>query len=137
MSTCRCKVMLQMNGEVCMITLVGKEGCNAGSGTQSIVVSELSPWKEFRPVVLLVVAIDSEVLIQSLIILFSLSITFRMISRSEMKFHVQCSSKGLVKVGYEFCTTIGSDVAWDTMLGRSVEQRVVQVVEMRWYHELK
>src|SRR5882724_11340140 len=42
--TCACgsEVVFQMNGEVRMITLVGKEGCNAGSGTRSIVVSELS-----------------------------------------------------------------------------------------------
>jgi len=31
-----------MNCEVQMVTLVGKEGCNAGSGTWSIVVSKLS-----------------------------------------------------------------------------------------------
>jgi len=41
-SACGCKVVLQMNHDVQMITLVGKEGCNAGSGTQSIVISELS-----------------------------------------------------------------------------------------------
>src|SRR5882724_12682321 len=41
-STHGCKVTLWMNGEVQMITLVGKEGCNAGSGTWSIVISELS-----------------------------------------------------------------------------------------------
>ena len=45
-----------------MITLVGKEGCDAGSGTWSIVISELSKWKEFGPIVLLVVAVDSKVL---------------------------------------------------------------------------
>src|SRR5882672_7167057 len=41
-STCRSEVVLRVNCEVRMITLVGKEGCNAGSGTQSIVVSKLS-----------------------------------------------------------------------------------------------
>src|SRR5882724_7947987 len=56
-----------------------------------------------------VVAIDSEVLFQSLISSFSLSITFRMISGSEVKLHVQCFSKGLEEVGYEFCTMIRSD----------------------------
>ena len=59
---CRSKVTFQVNGKVQMVNLVGKEGCNAGSGTRSIVVSELSEWKEFGPIVLLVVAIDSEVL---------------------------------------------------------------------------
>src|SRR5882672_3450865 len=42
MSTCGSKVTLRVNCEVWMITLVGEEGCNAGSGTRSIVVSELS-----------------------------------------------------------------------------------------------
>ena len=46
-----------------MITLVGKEGCDSGSGTGCVVVGELSEWKEFVPIVLLVVAIH---MIQSL-----------------------------------------------------------------------
>ena len=41
-SACRSEVALRVNCEVRMITLVGKEGCNAGSSTRSIVVSELS-----------------------------------------------------------------------------------------------
>src|SRR5882724_10673969 len=42
--TCACgsEVTFQVNGKVRMITLVGKEGCNASSGTRNIVVSELS-----------------------------------------------------------------------------------------------
>ena len=54
--------MFGMNSEVQMITLVGKEGCNLGSSTGCIVVGELSEWKEFVPVVLLIIAIDSNVL---------------------------------------------------------------------------
>src|SRR5882672_12661388 len=41
-SACGSEVVLRVNCEVQMITLVGKEGHNAGSGTRSIVVSELS-----------------------------------------------------------------------------------------------
>src|SRR5882672_10503806 len=41
-SACGSEIVLRVNCEVWMITLVGKEGCNAGSGTQSIVVSKLS-----------------------------------------------------------------------------------------------
>src|SRR5882724_10088581 len=42
--TCACgsEVMFRVNCKVRMITLVGKEGCNASSGTRCIVVSELS-----------------------------------------------------------------------------------------------
>src|SRR5882724_11621928 len=77
---CGCKVMLGVNGEIQMITFVGKDGCNSSSGTWSIVVSEL----EFGPNVLLVVAIDLVVLFQSLVWAFSLAITFRVISGSEI-----------------------------------------------------
>ena len=45
-----------------MITLVGKEGCDSGSSTGCIVVGELSEWEELVPIVLLVVAVDSDVL---------------------------------------------------------------------------
>ena len=44
-----------------MITLVGKEGCDSSSSTGCIVVGELSKWKEFVPIVLLITAIDSDV----------------------------------------------------------------------------
>ena len=39
---CRSEVAFRVNGKVWMVTLVGKEGCNASSGTRSIVVNELS-----------------------------------------------------------------------------------------------
>src|SRR5882724_2483544 len=42
MCACGSEGVFRVNGEVRMITLVGQEGCNAGSGTRSIVVSELS-----------------------------------------------------------------------------------------------
>ena len=38
---CQCKVTFGVNGDVWVITIVGKEWCNAGGGTQSIVVCEL------------------------------------------------------------------------------------------------
>jgi hypothetical protein len=44
--------------------------------------------------VLLVVAIHSEVLFQSLIYTFSLTVAFGMISRGEMQCHVECLPKG-------------------------------------------
>ena len=46
-----------------MVTLVGKEGCDSGSSTGCIIVGELGKWKELVPIVLLVVAVDSDVLL--------------------------------------------------------------------------
>jgi len=43
-----------------------------------------------------------------------------MVSGSEMKFHVQCGSRP-EEVGYEFHAVIGSDMAWNAMLGENVE----------------
>src|SRR5882724_1819199 len=42
MCACGSEVAFWVKCKVRMITLVGKEGCNAGSGTRSIVVSKLS-----------------------------------------------------------------------------------------------
>ena len=38
LGACRCKVMFRVNSDVWVITLVGKEGCNASGSTQGIVV---------------------------------------------------------------------------------------------------
>jgi len=43
-----------------------------------------------------------------------------MISRGEMKLHVQCSSKGMEKVGHKLHTMIRSNMAWDTILGEDM-----------------
>ena len=45
-----------------MITLVSKEGCDSGSSTGCIVVGELSEWEEFIPIVLLIIAVDPDIL---------------------------------------------------------------------------
>ena len=45
-----------------MITLVGKEGCDSGSSTGCIVIGELCEWEEFVPIVLLIIAVDLDVL---------------------------------------------------------------------------
>jgi len=80
---------------------------------------------EFRPIVLLVVAIDSEVLFQSLISLFGFPLPSGWF-QSEVKLHVQCSSEGLEE------WDMNSVLWWkwcglDTVLGKCVEWRVVQV----------
>ena len=46
-----------------------------------------------------------------------------MITGSEMQFHVQCDSKGLEEMGDELGSTIGSDVAWNSMLGEDVKNK--------------
>ena len=69
---------------------------------------------------MLVIALDSDVLFQSLISSFGLSVTFRMVTRGEMKLHVENETERSEEVRYEFKTSVGSDVAWDTMLRKDV-----------------
>jgi len=60
-----------------MVAFVGKERRDTSGSTWSIVISKFRKWEEVSPVVLLVVAIDVEVLFQSLVSTLGLTITFR------------------------------------------------------------
>ena len=53
------KVSFWVDGDVGVVALVGEEGRDASGSICSIVVQELCKGQEFRPVVLLVVAIDA------------------------------------------------------------------------------
>lgn len=87
------EVPLGVDGDCGVISLVRKERGNSGGRAQSIVVRELREGQESRPVVLLVVAVDSEVLLQSLVDSLGLAVAFGMVSRSEVETHVQSLSK--------------------------------------------
>ena len=53
--------------------------------------------------------------------MFSLSITFRMIIGSEMQFHIQSDSERAEEMGNEFRSTVGSDVALNSVLVEDVK----------------
>ena len=57
------KIAFMVNGDVWVITLIGKEWKNTSSSTQSIVVGKFHKWKECIPIVLLVVAEYAQVLL--------------------------------------------------------------------------
>ena len=71
--------MLRLDGKVRVIPLVGIERGNGGSHAQSIVVSKLREREQREPVVLLIVAVDPDVLFQGLVSAPILTITFRMV----------------------------------------------------------
>ena len=87
-----------MNSNVRVVALIGIEGCNTGGCTWCVVVCKLGEWEQAKPIVLLVVAVDLDVLFQSLINLFSLSVTFRIITRGEVKLHVKSKTERLEEV---------------------------------------
>jgi len=59
------------------------------SSTWCVVVCELRQWEQVRPVVLLVVAVDPEVLFQCLVRPLCLAIAFRVVTGGEIKVHVK------------------------------------------------
>lgn len=69
----------------------------------------------------MIIAIDSEILFQCLVGSFRLTVTFGMISGSEVEFHVQSFSERLEEVGHEFRTSVGGNVRRDSMFGKDVE----------------
>ena len=46
-----------------------------------------------------------------------------MIAGSEMQFHIQSDSKRVEEMGNEFGSTIGSDMAWNSMLGEDMKNK--------------
>ena len=85
-----CEIVIWMDAKVRVVTFVGKERRDSCGCVRSVVVGELSDREKLRPIVLLIGAVDANVLFQGLIHSFGLSVCFRMIARSEVKFHFQC-----------------------------------------------
>ena len=99
-----------MYRDIRVISLVGVEWRYTGGSTWSIVVSELRKWEKSLPIVLLVVAVNSDVLFQCLIGAFGLSVAFRMISGGEMKSHIESFSERSEEVRDELRAAVGGDV---------------------------
>jgi len=81
-----------------VVAFVGKEGGDTSSCTRGVIKSELHKWEEFGPIVLLVVAVDSEILLECLVCLLSLTISFWVIARGEMQGHSECFSERVEEV---------------------------------------
>src|SRR6266481_6621586 len=102
--------MLGVKREVRVVALVCEEWGNSHGAARCVVVCELSKREEARPIVLLVVAVDVEVLFQSLVSVLGLSVTFQVISQGEVQLHVQGGAKGPEEMGHEFQPMVRSDV---------------------------
>src|SRR6266481_1598677 len=119
---------LGVKREVWVVALVCKERGNSHGAARRVVVCKLGEGEEAQPVVLLVVAVDTEVLFQSLVSALGLSVTFQVVSRGEVQLHVQGGAKGPEELGHEFRPTVGSDMQRDTMLGEDVEDEKLHEV---------
>ena len=113
--------MLRVYSDVWVVPFVGKEGRGTGRCTRSIVVGEFSEGKERRPVVLLVVAKYSEVLLEGLIELFSLSVSFQVIARGEVNFHIQRFSEGAEETEDKLGSAVTSNMQQDSAFGEYMD----------------
>src|ERR1700730_4383082 len=115
-----------------MITLVRKEWGNPRSGARSIVVGEFRQGEEFRPVVLLIIAVTTEVLFQRLVSSLRLSVALRVIPGSEVQGHIEDLAQRVEKTRDELRAAIGGDVRRDSMFREDVEYE--QTSQLRRVH---
>jgi len=113
--------VLGMDSDVWVVPFIGKERGGTSRCARSIVVSKFSEGKEWRPVVLLVVAKYSEVLLESLIESFSLSVSFQMVAQGEVNLHIQHLSEGLEEAGDKLGSAVAGDMRQDSVVGEYVD----------------
>src|SRR6266542_1678110 len=112
-----------MNREVRVVSFVSEERGDTSSLARRIVVGELSQRKQLRPVVLLVVAVGAEVLFEGLIDLLSLTIPFRMISRSEVELHTKHCAEAAEEMRDELCPAVRCNMTVYSVLREDMEYK--------------
>jgi len=80
----RAETEVRIDCKVGVVAFIGKERGNTSCCARGVVKRELRKWKEFGPVVLLVITVDLEVLFQGLVCLFGLTVSFWVVARCEM-----------------------------------------------------
>ena len=106
--------------DVGVIAFVGEKGSNTSSSTGRV-ACEFGKGKDFQPIVLHFLQLPAKILFQSLIEMFSLSITFWVITWSEVNFHVQGGTQGTEEMRDELGTPITSNMSWDTVLREDMD----------------
>jgi len=90
---------------------------------------------------LLVVAVATEVLLEGMIDAFGLAVAFWMVTGSEVELHVEGFSKTTEEMGDEFGASVGSDVEWDSVLGKDIHYKKVCELDCHegivgWYEDI-
>ena len=104
-----------------MITFVSKERGNTGSSGGSVVIRKLRNRKKTGPIVLLVVAISTKILFESLVNTFSLTIAFRVVPGGEVELHVKEFSERPEEPGDELRATIRRNMRRNTVFGEDMK----------------
>jgi hypothetical protein len=85
-----------------------------------VVVSERRQWKRFDPVVLLVIANGSEVLLHCLVLPLGLTVRLRVEGGHEAVIDIEVGPNSVPKSTGEFFAAIGGDIVWYAMFADSV-----------------
>jgi len=117
------EAQVRVDCDVGVVAFVGEEGGDTSGCARGVVKSELCKWEEFGPVVLLVVAVDSEILLKCLVCPLSLTISFWVITRGEMQGHSECFSEQAEEVGDELRTSVGGDMGGYSMFGKHMRDK--------------
>ena len=104
-----------------MITFVSKERGNTGSSGGGVVIRKLRNRKKTGPIVLLIVAIGTEILLESLVNTFSLSVAFRVVPGGEMELHVKEFSECPEEPGDKLRATIRRNMRGNTVFGEDMK----------------
>jgi len=109
--------------DVGVIAFVGEEGGDTSSCARGFIKSKLREWEEFGPIVLLVIAVDSEILLECLVRPLGLTISFWVVTRGEMQGHSECFSERAEEVGDELRTSVRGDMGGYSMFGKHVHDK--------------
>src|SRR6266571_8428593 len=110
------QILLRMDGNVRVVALVSEERGHTSSCVQGVIVCELCERQELRPIVLLVIAVNLQVLFQHLVHSLCLSVALGMITRGEMETDIKGLTKGTEERGDKLGSPIGSDMGGNAVL---------------------
>jgi len=119
----RTEAQVRVDCDVGVVAFVGEEGGDTSGCARGVVKCELRKWKEFGPIVLLVVTVDLEVLFKSLVHPLGLTISFWVITRGEMQGHSECFSERAEEVRDELRTSVRGDMGGYSMFGKHMRDK--------------
>jgi hypothetical protein len=123
MSTGRSERMFGVDGDVWMIAFVGEEWRDPSDGTRGVVEGKLSKEQEVGPVVLLVRAVRTEILFESLISPFGLAVGLWMVARGEVELHVKGLAESSEEARDKLRASVEGDMQGDTVFGEDMHDK--------------
>jgi len=123
--------VFRVHWNIRMMVLFSKEQESTNGSIGSIIIGKLYKRQKFGPVVLLVVIIYLKVLFQSLVHIFSLSITFRVVTWNKVKIYVQSYTWQMKKIWDKLWVIVGDKIKINAVFGKYVKKKVLNLKDNR------